>query len=67
MYEIKIFEGNNVEVIELDGEILFNPYDVGVCLGLSDSAVRMAIRKMSKKQVRKLTNSDVNNLDIRNQ
>ncbi|MBQ8824261.1 MAG: hypothetical protein IJZ64_03425 [Ruminococcus sp.] len=65
MYEIKIFEGNNIEVVELDGEILFNPYDVGVCLGLSDSAIRMAIGKMSKKQVRKLTNSIVKEIDFR--
>lgn len=65
MYEIKIFEGHNVEVIELNGQILFNPYNVGECLGLTDSAVRMAITKMSNKQVRKLTNSDVNNLDTR--
>lgn len=65
MYEIKIFEGHNVEVIEVNGNILFNPYNVGECLGLTDSAVRMSMSKMNGKQVVKLTNSDVNNLDIR--
>lgn len=65
MYEIKIFEGHNVEVVEVNGNILFNPYNVGECLGLTDSAVRMSMSKMNSKQVIKLTNSDVNNLDIR--
>ena len=65
MYEIKIFEGHNVEVVEVNGNILFNPYNVGECLGLTDSAVRMSMSKMNSKQVVKLTNSDVNNLDIR--
>lgn len=66
MYEIKIFDGHNVEVIEVNGNILFNPYNVGECLGLTGSAVRMSMNKMNAKQVVKLTNSDVNNLDIRN-
>ncbi len=65
MYEIKIFDGHNVEVIEVNGNILFNPYNVGECLGLTGSAVRMSMKKMNAKQVVKLTNSNVNNLDIR--
>ncbi len=65
MYEIKIFEGHNVEVIELNGRVLFNPYNVGECLELTDSAVRMAIGKMNNKQVFKLTNSIVNEVDFR--
>lgn len=65
MYEIKIFEGHNVEVIELNGQVLFNPYNVGECLELTDSAVRMAVAKMNSKQVRKLTNSIVSEVDFR--
>lgn len=62
---LMIFEGNNVEVFELNGQVLFNPYNVGECLDLTDSAVRMAISKMNKKQVVKLKNSDVKKIDIR--
>lgn len=53
------------EVIEVNGNILFNPYNVGECLGLTGSAVRMSMNKMNDKQVVKLTNSNVSNLDIR--
>jgi len=45
--------------------VYFNPYDVGRCLGVGESAVRMALRKMSPKQVLKLTNAAVNSIDIR--
>lgn len=43
----------------------FNPYHVGRCLDLTDSAVRMAISKMNENQVIKLTNSDIKDIDIR--
>lgn len=46
-------------------EVLFNPYDCGKCLELKDSAVRMAISKMNNNQVKKLTNLDVKDIDIR--
>lgn len=49
MQELMIFEGNEVEVFELNGQALFNPYHVGECLELGESAVRMAIAKMNKK------------------
>lgn len=65
MNEVMIFEGQAVEAFELEGEVLFNPYHVGTCLELSDSAVRMAVAKMNEKQVIKIKNSDVKNLDIR--
>lgn len=45
MQNLMIFEGHNVEVFELNGQVLFNPYHVGTCLELGDSAVRMAIMK----------------------
>ena len=49
MQNLMIFEGHNVEVFELNGQVLFNPYHVGTCLELGDSAVRMAIAKMNEK------------------
>jgi len=65
MDNMMIFEGNNVEVFELNGQVLFNPRDVGKCLDMGDSTIRMAISTMNEKQVLKLKNSDVNNTDIR--
>lgn len=60
-----VFEGHNVEVFELDNVIYFNSRHVGECLDLTDSAIRMAIKKMTSNQVRKLKNSDVKQIDIR--
>ena len=65
MQNLMIFEGHNVEVFELNGQVLFNPYHVGTCLELGDSAVRMAIAKMNEKQVVKIKNSDVSKVDFR--
>ena len=65
MNNIMIFENKQVEVFELNGQVLFNPYDVGVCLGLTDSAVRKAIGNMNEKQVLKLTNSIVKDIPFR--
>lgn len=65
MNNLMIFEGHKVEVFELGGQALFNPYHVGECLELGDSAVRMAVAKMNKKQVVKVKNSDVKDIDIR--
>ena len=65
MNELMIFEGNNVEVFNWEDKVLFNPRDVGKCLELTDSAIRMAISKMNKNQVIKLTNSDVKDIDFR--
>ena len=61
---LMVFEGNNVEVFEWNGNVLFNPYHVGICLGIKDSAVRMAMSNMNEKQAIKLKNSDVNDIDI---
>ena len=66
MNNIMIFENKQVEVFELNGQVLFNPYDVGECLGLTDSAVRMAIKDMNEKQVIKLKNSDMHSKHIQN-
>ena len=65
MNELMVFEGNNVEVFNWNDKVLFNPRDVGKCLELTDSAIRMAISKMNKNQVIKLTNSDVKDIDFR--
>ncbi len=65
MGDLMIFEGHEVEVFELNGTALFNPYHVGECLELSDSAVRMAVMNMNGKQVVKVKNSDVKSIDFR--
>lgn len=60
-----LFEGNQVELIELNGEVYFNPYHVGNCLGISESSVRSSMSKMTAKQVVKLTNVTVQDMDSR--
>lgn len=65
MQELMAFEGHEVEVFELKGQALFNPYHVGRCLELGDSAVRMAITKMNSKQAVKVKNPDVKDIDFR--
>ena len=65
MNDLMIFEGHEVEVFELNGTALFNPYHVGECLELTDSAVRMAMGNMNDKQVVKVKNSDVKSIDFR--
>lgn len=59
------FGGHNIEVFEFEGKILFNPYDVGRCLGISDDKTRKLISKMSENQIIKLENTDVENVEIR--
>lgn len=65
MNNLMIFEGQNVEVFEFQGRVLFNPKDVAKCLELSDSAVRNYLAVMNEKQAIILTNSKVLNTDIR--
>lgn len=65
MNNIMIFENKKVEVSELNGQVLFNPYHCGECLELADSSIRDVVRKMNDKQVVKLKNSDVVNSNIR--
>lgn len=62
---LKKFEGKEVEIFELNGQVLFNPYHVGKCLELADSSVRDLLRKMNTRQVIKLKNSDVGDSNIR--
>lgn len=58
MNELRIFEGNEVEILEVEGRVLFNPYHVGACLDMADRTVRDHIKRMNEKQAIKLTNSD---------
>lgn len=64
--DLMIYKGKNVEIFELNGQVLFNPYDVGECLALSDVTVRRHIQSMNNKQVIKLTNSKVQDMNFRN-
>lgn len=61
--EIKVFEGMEVEVFELDNKVLFNAKDVANCLDIKN--VNDNLRLMSDKQVIKLTNSIIGNADFR--
>ena len=61
--ELMVFEGNNVEVIELNGKVLFNAKDVAKCLGIKN--VNDNITKINEKQVIKLKNSDIGKADFR--
>lgn len=65
MNNLMMFEGNEVEVFEYEGQVLFNPRHVGECLDLKDVTVRRSIQSMSDKQVVKLTNSEVHSMNIR--
>ena len=62
---LMIFEGHDVEVFELNGQVLFNPYHVGECLEIGENGVKTAVSKMNDKQVVKLTNSKVAKYNFR--
>lgn len=65
MQNLMIFEGHDVEVFELNGQVLFNPYHVGACLEIGENGVKTAVSKMNAKQVVKLTNSKVAKYNFR--
>ena len=58
-----VFEGHEVEVFELDGQVLFNPYHVGECLDIKD--VKSSIRNFNDKQIIKVKNLDVRSMHFR--
>lgn len=60
---IQIFQGHEVEVFELNGVVLFNPYHVGKCLDITD--VKSSIRNFNDRQVVKVKNSDVRSMHFR--
>ena len=63
MQNLMIFEGHDVEVFELNGQVLFNPKHVAEILGIKN--VNDNISRMNAKQVVKLTNSKVGKTDFR--
>ncbi len=65
MNNLMIFEGNTVEIFAWNGQILFNPYDVGKCLDIDDVTVRRHLQEFNQKQLIKLKNSDVQNMNFR--
>ena len=65
MQNLMVFEGHDVEVFELNGQVLFNPYHVGACLEIGENGVKTAVSKMNAKQVVKLTNSKVAKYNFR--
>lgn len=52
-------------MLKLNDKILFNPYNVGECLELSDSSIRNYLAKMNEKQAIILKNSYVQDKDFR--
>jgi phage regulator Rha-like protein len=61
--ELMVFEGNNVEILVLGEQVLFNARDIGKALDIGN--VRDNIRSFSKNHVVKLTNSKVGITDFR--
>ena len=53
MQNLMIFEGHDVEVFELNGQVLFNSKHVAEILGIKN--VNDNISRMNEKQVVKLT------------
>lgn len=45
--ELMVFEGNDVEVLDLNGVILFNQYHVAECLGIKEA--RSVTRNFNEK------------------
>lgn len=63
MKNLMNFENKPVEVFEWKGQVLFNPKHVAECLDISD--VNSSIRNFNDKQVVKLTNSKMHNMQFR--
>lgn len=63
MNQLMIFEGHEVEVFEWNGQVLFNPKHVAECLDISD--VNSSVRNFNEKQIVKLTNSKMHDMQFR--
>lgn len=63
MEKLMMFEGNEVEVLEFNGRVLFNPKHVAEILGIKN--VRDNVSKMNSNQVVKLTNSNLKDAGFR--
>lgn len=57
------FDGQEVEVIRLNGVVLFNAKNIAKILEIKN--VNDNLRKMNKNQVIKIKNSDIGNTDFR--
>lgn len=60
---LMIFEGHDVEVFELNGQVLFNPKHVAEILEIAD--VKSSTRNFNDKQLVKVKNSDVKDKNFR--
>ena len=60
---LMIFEGHDVEVFELNGQVLFNPKHVAEILEIAD--VKSSTRSFNDKQLVKVKNSDVKDKNFR--
>lgn len=58
------FEGKQVEVINFNGQPLFNPRDVGECLDISYPTLKEHIRSFNGNQVIKLTNKMISDFNL---
>lgn len=65
MNNLMIFQNKPVEVFELKGQVLFNPYHVGECLEITESTVRDHIKGMNLNKKIIIKNSDVDSIDFR--
>ncbi len=63
MNKLMVFENKQVEVLEFNGQVLFNPKHVADCLDIKN--VNENLRSFNEKQVIKLTNSKISNTDFR--
>jgi prophage antirepressor-like protein len=61
--KLMMFENHEVEIFEYKGRFLFNPKHVADCLDIAD--VNSSIRNFNEKQVIKLKNSDMYDMQIR--
>ena len=57
-----IFENHEVEIIEVNGQILFNPRHVPTCLDIEFKTAQNYMSDMNEKQVIKITNDSISRL-----
>lgn len=58
------FEGKQVEVINFNGKVLFNPRDVGECLDITYRTLKEHVNSLNQNQVIKLTNEMISNFNL---
>lgn len=63
MNNLMIFDGKEVEIFDFNGDILFNPKHVAECLEIQD--INSSLRNFNEKQIKKLKNSDLQDMHIR--